>query len=409
MRRAAVRRPVEKSEHDGMIRTGPGALAGMDRMKFAFAIVSLFPGGGLQRDCVDIARAVKCLGHEVTIFASRVRDAGFFLGLDIVVLPNGAKTNHTRQKLFGLEVIEAVKDKYDMLVGFDKMHQLDVLYCADQSVLMRIRRNIFFGFLTRYRAFTRLERAAFGRNRATQIFLLSNTQLREYAVAWKTPPERLHLISPTLSPERRRPELRLDGTALRIRQALGLNKDHWTWLSVMVQPDTKGLDRIIRALSEFPDAVLVIAGLNAGDRAVRSCLAMAKQQGVDGRIRWLGHREDIPELMAAADLLLHPARYDTTGTAILEAIVNGLPVVTTAACGYAAHVDASQGGLVLPQPFRQTTFVSALRQARDEGLRRMWSLSAEEYGRNSLFYHGRDQLAADFVRLAEQKKSRACG
>ena len=44
----------------------------------------------------------------------------------------------------------------------------------------------------------------------------------------------------------------------------------------------------------------------------------------------------------------------------------------------------------------------------DEGLRRMWSRSAEEYGRNSLFYHGRDQLAADFVRIAEEKKSRAC-
>ena len=93
--------------------------------------------------------------------------------------------------------------------------------------------------------------------------------------------------------------------------------------------------------------------------------------------------------------------------AILEAIVNGLPVVTTAACGYAAHVDASQGGLVLPQPFRQTMFVSALRQARDEGLRRTWSRSAEEYGRNSLFYHGRDQIAADFVRLAQEKKQKA--
>jgi hypothetical protein len=36
----------------------------------------------------------------------------------------------------------------------------------------------------------------------------------------------------------------------------------------------------------------------------------------------------------------------------------------------------------------------------------MWSRSAEEYGRSSLFYHGRDQIAADFIRLAEEKKRR---
>lgn len=372
-------------------------------MKFAFAIVSLFPGGGLQRDCIDIARAVRRRGHDVTIFTSRIRDADFAGDLDVAILPNSAKTNHTRQKLFGLDVLEASKQKYDLLVGFDKMDGLDVLYCADQSVLMRVRRNFLFAFLARYRAFIRLERASFNRRNTTQIFLLSNTQLREYAMLWKTPPERLHLISPTLSPARRKPELRLNGAAPRIRRALGIGKNDWLWLSVMVQPDTKGLDRIMRALPEFPDAVLAIAGLSADDRASRSCLAMAKQHAVADRIKWLGHREDIPELMAAADLLLHPARYDTTGTAILEAIVNGLPVVTTAACGYAAHVDASQGGLVLPQPFRQTTFVSALHQARDEGLRRMWSRSAEEYGRNTLFYHGRDQLAADFVRIAQEK------
>jgi UDP-glucose:(heptosyl)LPS alpha-1,3-glucosyltransferase len=200
--------------------------------------------------------------------------------------------------------------------------------------------------------------------------------------------------------------LRGNGTAARLRQALGMAGHRFVWLSVLVQPDTKGLDRVIRALAEFPDAALMIAGLRADDHAARKCAALARQLSVEDRIRWLGHREDIPELMAAADILLHPARYDTTGTAILEAIVNGLPVITTGACGYAAHVEASQGGLVLPLPFRHAAFVSALKQARNEGLRLTWSRSAEEYGRNSLFYHGRDQIAADFVRLAQEKQAR---
>ena len=64
--------------------------------------------------------------------------------------------------------------------------------------------------------------------------------------------------------------------------------------------------------------------------------------GLADRISFLGHREDIPELMAAADLLVHPARHDTTGTVILEAVVNGLPVITTSTCGYAHHVEAAR-------------------------------------------------------------------
>ena len=48
-------------------------------------------------------------------------------------------------------------------------------------------------------------------------------------------------------------------------------------------------------------------------------------------MRFLGFREDIPELMAAADVLVHPSRLDVTGQVILEAIVNGLPAVVTGA------------------------------------------------------------------------------
>ena len=95
---------------------------------------------------------------------------------------------------------------------------------------------------------------------------------------------------------------------------------------------------------------------------------------------WLGHREEIPELMAAADIFVHPARYDTTGTVILEAIINGLPVITTSACGYAKHVSAGRCGLVINEPFKQKTLIAALETARDHVVREHWSKSGLEYG-----------------------------
>jgi UDP-glucose:(heptosyl)LPS alpha-1,3-glucosyltransferase len=173
------------------------------------------------------------------------------------------------------------------------------------------------------------------------------------------------------------------------RRRLGLRSDEWVWIATCVQPTTKGTDRSVRALRHFPDAHLLVVGLGAGDVKSAKTRQLAHELGVADRIKWLGHHEDVPELMAAADVFVHPARYDTTGTVILEAIVNGLPVITTSNCGYAKHVTSANAGIVVQEPFRQPTFVAALEIARDPGCRQRWSGSGREYGKQSSLYEGR--------------------
>ena len=46
-------------------------------------------------------------------------------------------------------------------------------------------------------------------------------------------------------------------------------------------------------------------------------------------IKWLGRREDVPDLMRLADILLHPARQEPLGRVLLEASASALPIVTT--------------------------------------------------------------------------------
>ena len=152
---------------------------------------------------------------------------------------------------------------------------------------------------------------------------------------------------------------------------------------------TKGTDRIVRALRHFPDAHLLVVGLGGDETKSAKTRQLAKELGVADRIKWLGHHEDVPELMAAADVFVHPARYDTTGTVILEAIVNGLPVITTSNCGYAKHVTSANAEIVVQEPFRPQTFFAALEIARDPACRQRWSGSGREYGRQTSLYEGR--------------------
>jgi glycosyltransferase involved in cell wall biosynthesis len=78
--------------------------------------------------------------------------------------------------------------------------------------------------------------------------------------------------------------------------------------------------------------------------------ALAQQMGVAQRIRFLGQRDDVPALMAAADALCQPnLGPEPFGIAFVEAMHAGLPVVATAIGGAREIVDPSCGILVPPE------------------------------------------------------------
>jgi UDP-glucose:(heptosyl)LPS alpha-1,3-glucosyltransferase len=374
-------------------------------MHFAFGIVKLFPGGGLQRDCVEIARQLLLSGHDVTIFTSSLDDGEFARGLNIRLLPNNLRTNHAKQTRFSDDFNVAQCGQFDLSLGFDKLAGLDVLYCADPSILRRVKKNWYLYLRPRYRALIELERQSFARGSRTSILLQDAHQLEGYQKAWRTELGRIALVAPTIAQDRQRPELRRDGTRERVRRRLGLTDADWAWITIQVQPRTKGLDRTLRALQRFPKARLLIVGLSAGDRTARHCVRLARGLGVEQQVQWAGHREDIPELLSAADILIHPARYDTTGSVILEAILNELPVITTEACGYARHLVISKSGIVLPEPFDFQQLLAELHPLQAELTRQNLAKQARIYGQHQRFNLGKTHVANMIIMLAEDRKN----
>jgi UDP-glucose:(heptosyl)LPS alpha-1,3-glucosyltransferase len=355
-------------------------------MNLAFAIVSLFAHGGLQRDCMAIARLVAAQGHQVTIFTSRLEgDVGS--DLNVEVLPVLAWTNHGRNAGFSKALARRCAGRFDRVIGFDKLEHLDILYCADPPAAPRYTSGLS-RFLPRGRKLTSLERACFGREARTKLLLLSQPQIEAYQGAWKTQAERITLLPPTINAARRKPQLRSDGTRNWLREEMAVGAKGVLWLAVGSQPRVKGMDRTLEALESLSDARLAIAGIAPSSKAGRTLSRMAARQGVGDRIRLLGVREDIPELVAAADLLVHPARTETTGTVILEALVNGLPVVASSICGYAEHVAKANAGAVLPEPFAQASLIAALRDAQEAKLREQWSGNGVRYGETADLYRG---------------------
>jgi glycosyltransferase involved in cell wall biosynthesis len=363
-------------------------------MRIALGIVKLFPEGGLQRDCVRLARILGARGHDVTIFTAEDRWPSDRQPCPIVLLPVNALTNHRTDLKFSKRFAAAIAGRFDRVVGFNKLTNLDVYYCGDPSILDR-ERTRFERSLPRHRVQAMLEEQCFGPLKHTHILALTKSSADSYRRLWQTPAHRITVLQPSIDPQRQRPDLRTAEHRAAVRAELGIATNRPVWLWVGAQAYVKGLDRALAALQSAPHAMLLVAGIAKGTpEAALATRALARK--VRDRVRFLGFREDVADLMAAADMLVHPSRLDVTGQTILEAVVNGLPPVVTGHCGFAEHVKTSGAGVVLNEPFSAAELRGALARMADPALAETMSAAGIRYGRETAPVAGLDQ-AADVI------------
>lgn len=331
-------------------------------MKLAFCLFNYFPFGGLQRDFLRIAKACVARGHEVHVYTMKW-EGDFEPDLHVHIVPVKGWQNHTRSRAFaaGVQAILA-KDPHDLVVGFSKMPGLDVYYAADVCFEERVRERhgFLYRLLPRYRQLAAMERAVFAHAANTDILLISPRQEAAYRTHYYTERSRFFVLPPGISKDRM---ASTDAAAIREawRATFDIPEDDFLLLMVGSGFKTKGLDRAITGLAALPTSLrnhshLFVIGQDKPD----AFIALAKRLDVTDQVKFLGGRVDVPEFLLAADLLVHPAYHENTGTVLLEAVVAGLPVLTVDVCGYAPYIIEAEAGMVLASPFQQTTFNTTL-------------------------------------------------
>jgi glycosyltransferase involved in cell wall biosynthesis len=107
----------------------------------------------------------------------------------------------------------------------------------------------------------------------------------------------------------------------------------------------KGITHLLDAAAAVPNASFAIAGDGPNRTALE---AHAASLGVGDRVRFLGHRHDVPALLAAADLFVLPSLYEGLPLAVLEAMAAGVPVIATAIGGTDEVVRDGETGTLVP-------------------------------------------------------------
>lgn len=111
----------------------------------------------------------------------------------------------------------------------------------------------------------------------------------------------------------------------------------------------KGHDVLVAAAAlvgrRRPDAIFQLVGGGPMRQIIEQ---QARDAAVDGMVRFLGHREDVPQLLHDSDLFVLPSRSEAFPNGVVEAMAAGLPVIASDVGGIPELIEHGRNGLLVP-------------------------------------------------------------
>jgi glycosyltransferase involved in cell wall biosynthesis len=154
----------------------------------------------------------------------------------------------------------------------------------------------------------------------------------------------------------------------RIRAGLGVAQDRVVVIAVSRLVRHKGYLELLAAMRDVPAELWVVGERLPSDRGEDLAPHFAAS-APGGKLRLLGYREDVPALLAAADIFVLPSHFEGLPMSVIEAMLSGLPVVATGIKGPREQVAEGETGLLVP-PRTVAPLAAALRRlATDAALR----------------------------------------
>ena len=380
----------------------------MTTYKLAFIIERYFEFGGLQRDMRRFALACAREGHDVTVFTNRWEGSQEPL-IAIEIIDIRMSSNHRMIKKIEDFVYDLRREnKFDCITGFNRIGGLDVYFGGDICLKAKLQQQhqMWRRFLPRYRTYLELEAAVFGQASDTDIMLISSMESETIQRVYRTASERIHLLPPGIDRDRFVANFLLGEKQNRFRKEFSIQDDDLMILTVGSSFRTKGIDRAIHAIASLPQELkkrcrYVVVGQGNENKFG----AMARKMGIGDHVFFTGGRNDIACFYHAADVLLHPARTENTGTTLLEAMVTGLPVLATENCGYAHYIQDANAGAVCPEPFQQAKLNTLLRAIlANSDQQQEYAKNGREYCQNANIYSMIEKGVQVIVNRAEKNR-----
>ena len=245
---------------------------------------------------------------------------------------------------------------------------------------------------TAQRVFVRQERHAYGSARLRRVIAVSRGIARELHEYYGVAEERIAVVPNGVDHAVFRPAS--DATVkLALREQLGLPGSAFIALFCGGDWERKGLRDAIDAVAGLEDTLLCVVG--RGDEA--SMREHAARRGASAQVRFTGKTTTPEQWYAAADVLVHPSRYEAFSLVVLEAAAAGLPIIAHAINGTEELVAPGENGFLTD--FGGAAMREALVRLRDDSPRRAL-MSASALARSHRY--GWDRVADEYFNVLSE-------
>lgn len=207
-----------------------------------------------------------------------------------------------------------------------------------------------------------IQRRQFSGRRARRLVAVTEEVRQDLQTLYSFPEEQIDVLACPI-------DLRAIRNAprARLRERIGVRPEADLVLFLGNDFYRKGLDQAIRVLPHLESGVhLVVVGSGPASMFRR----LAERLGVRQRVHFIGHVQDPERFLRDADILLLPTREDVWGTALIEAMAAGLPIVTTSTAGASSVVADAGAGVVVEQLSTSVLAEAASRLLEDPARRR---------------------------------------
>ena len=234
------------------------------------------------------------------------------------------------------------------------------------------------------------------RRSADRIATTGETIRRHIIAVTGADPDKVEAVPTGVDPGRFDPDLYPDQAA--VRRKLGLPENGRLIGIAATLRNWKGHQELLTAFEHLqanhPDLHLIIAG--DGPQRGRTETRKAAMQGGD-RVHILGHREDVPAILAALDIFALPSRSNEgVPQAILQAMAIGLPIVTTDVGSIAEAIRHEHNGLIVEKRNADDLTAGLSRVLQDRDLAARLGRTARA---DALAHHGLDAMLDCMERL----------
>ncbi|MEM5429563.1 glycosyltransferase [Cupriavidus oxalaticus] len=304
-------------------------------------LVTCLQLGGAEQQVAALAREYVALGHRVSVVS--------LLPGNEVALPEGVETVMLSMRKTPLSLLAALMRVRRFVQQWrpDVVHAHMIHANLFARMLTRVcpvpatictAHSVFQGGALRMLAYRLTDRWS---DLTTHVSAEGRQIMIESRAA---PGQRIIVVPNGIDTARYRPDAQARSAT---RAALGLHDDDRLILNVGRLVWEKAQTDLIDAFAQLSPAAGTVLMI-AGDGPLRDTLAQCiAGHGMEGRVRLLGRRHDVPALLNAADLFVLSSRVEGMPLVVGEALACGCPVVATDAAGVAPMVDGV--GTVVPR------------------------------------------------------------